>query len=129
MRIVTISLPDTLARRVRKAAIEDFESIESYIPILLDRVIPDRRRRRSGGKAAARKSFRPVTPKLKRARILDWFCTASEPTVTGAVRHFRMTRPAVLTTLTTLHREHGIGYRLDGRTDRVTMLMPRGTTP
>ena len=35
-----------------------------------------------------------------------------------------MTRRAVLMTLVTLRAVHGIGYRIDGNTDRVAILMP-----
>ena len=90
----------------------------------MDRVLPDRQRRRDGGKAPGRKLLRPVPPELKRGRILNWFQTAPEPTVSAAVRHFGISRNAVLMTPVVLRRDHGIGYAIDGFADRVAIRMP-----
>jgi hypothetical protein len=83
-----------------------------------------RARVRSGGKAPGPKLLRPVDPSSKRglvlARLLD------DPDAERAAEHFDMTRRAIFTTLTTLHREHAIGYAASGA---ITILLPKGVTP
>ena len=67
-----------------------------------------------------------MPPELKRGRILNWFQTAPEPTVSAAVRHFGITRRAVLMTPVVTLRAviTASATRIDGFADRVAIRMP-----
>ena len=51
---ITIDLSPALAARLRITAQDHFETPDSYIPMVLDKALPDRQRRRDGGKAPGR---------------------------------------------------------------------------
>jgi hypothetical protein len=89
---------------------------------------PDRlpgTRRRDGGKAPASKLLRRVDPHSKRGRVLAFFLPGAS--VADAMSQFTMTRPAIFTTFTTLHKEHGVGYDANG--GAITIRLPKGATP
>lgn len=124
---MTIALSPALLARIDKAAMAEFETRESFIPMVLANVLPDRAPRtllRDGGKAPAPKLLRPVKALRKRGRVLAWFLRSPVATVRGAMTEFGMTRQAVFSTWTTLHREHGIGYAFDSSSDGLTVRLP-----
>lgn len=130
--------PPALLARIDAAATAAFESRETFVPVLLDlglrfyramneapfREPRDIVRRRDGGKDAAKSLLRPVSLSSKRGRVLRYFLHSSDATVSGAMREFAMTRPAIFATWTVLNREHGIGYAFDAASDTTKARLP-----
>jgi hypothetical protein len=126
---ITIEVPAALLARIRTAAADEFETPESLIPMVLARALPEpapRARLRNGGKPPASKLLRPLKPRTKRAAIVRWFLRAKKAgkAVTAAMKHFRCSREAIFSHWTAIQRDHGIGYRFDGASDTITVLLP-----
>lgn len=81
--------------------------------------------RRKGGKPAARRLRKPVTQQ-KRTSFLLYCMAAYGRTVGDCMERFGISRANVFSYLSTIHREHGIGYAV--KSDRITILLPPDST-
>jgi hypothetical protein len=78
------------------------------------------------GKPVAEVLLRPVNPSSKRGRVCAFFLEEGAGSIREAMATFDMTRSGVLTHLHGLHRDHGLGYVLQG--DMATLMLPKGCT-
>lgn len=77
------------------------------------------------GKPVAEKLLRPVKSSSKRGEVCAFFMkTDGVGSIREAMATFDMTRSGVLTHLHGLHKDHGLGYVLQG--DMVTLMLPPG---
>jgi hypothetical protein len=78
------------------------------------------------GKPAADKLTKPVPTNGRRAEVLRWFMDeVGARSVREAMAEFDTTRSNVLTVLFMLHKEHGIGYVLNG--DAAEVVLPKAS--
>lgn len=77
------------------------------------------------GKPVAEKLLRPVNSSSKRGEVCAFFMkTDGAGSIREAMATFDMTRSGVLTHLHGLHKDHGLGYVLQG--DMATLMLPPG---
>ncbi|QDP53508.1 MAG: hypothetical protein GOVbin4933_54 [Prokaryotic dsDNA virus sp.] len=81
--------------------------------------VPNRR-----GKPVAEKLLRPVNASSKRGQVCAFFLEDRTGSIREAMAKFDMTRSGVLTHLHGLHKDHGLGYVLQG--DMATLMLPEG---
>lgn len=81
--------------------------------------------RKSGGKSAGPILLKPVNPSSKRGIFLLWFLTnkKNSRSVREAMAELSMARSSVLSYLSALRKDHGIGYELAG--DMATIILPK----
>ena len=76
------------------------------------------------GKPVAEKLLRPVNASSKRGQVCAFFLEEGSGSIREAMAKFDMTRSGVLTHLHGLHKDHGLGYVLQG--DMATLMLPSG---
>lgn len=78
------------------------------------------------GKPVAESLLRPVNPSSKRGQVCAFFMKDGSGSLREAMATFDMSRSGVLTHLHGLHKDHGLGYVLQG--DMATIMLPPGCT-
>ncbi|UFK26636.1 hypothetical protein [Roseobacter phage RDJL3] len=78
------------------------------------------------GKPVADTLLRPVNSSSKRGQVCAFFLEDGSGSIREAMAKFDMTRSGVLTHLHGLHKDHGLGYVLQG--DMATIMLPAGCT-
>jgi len=78
------------------------------------------------GKPVAGSLLRPVNASSKRGQVCGFFMEDGAGSIREAMAKFDMSRSGVLTHLHGLHKDHGLGYVLQG--DMVTLMLPQGCT-
>lgn len=78
------------------------------------------------GKPVANALLRPVKSSSKRGQVCAFFLEDGSGSIREAMAKFDMTRSGVLTHLHGLHKDHGLGYVLQG--DLATIMLPAGCT-
>lgn len=73
-----------------------------------------------GGKPATLRLLKPLKSTSKRADVVR-FIGASEAKIEDVMDHFEISRAGVNSFLTSLHRDHGIGYSKDAVTVRLIL--------
>jgi hypothetical protein len=82
-------------------------------------VAPREKVKRGGGKPALA-GKRPANPETKRGKVLALLLKT--PSVAAVEKAFGMIRSAVLTYCFEIHRDHGMGYTIDG--DKINYILP-----
>jgi len=78
------------------------------------------------GKPVADTLLRPVKSSSKRGQVCAFFMADGTGSLREAMAKFDMSRSGVLTHLHGLHKDHGLGYVLQG--DMATLMLPAGCT-
>ncbi len=82
------------------------------------RMSPERQAKttgRNGGKPAGKVLSKPVKPTGKRAEFLRYFISSPNGrSVYDCMKRFDMKRPNVFAYWTAIHKDHAIGYSLEG---------------
>ncbi len=78
------------------------------------------------GKPVAETLLRPVKSTSKRGQVCAFFLEDGTGSIREAMAKFDMSRSGVLTHLHGLHKDHGLGYVLQG--DMATLMLPEGCT-
>ena len=78
------------------------------------------------GKPVAGSLLRPVNASSKRGQVCGFFMEDGAGSIREAMAKFDMSRSGVLTHLHGLHKDHGLGYVLQG--DMATLMLPQGCT-
>lgn len=78
------------------------------------------------GKPVGEALLRPVNRSSRRGMVAAFFLEGNNGSIREAMAKFDMSRSCVLTNLHGLHKEHGLGYVLQG--DIATIMLPPGCT-